>query len=354
MNHTGFRQGGAILLALFLGLIFVHCGYESEEEAAGGWFHTRGNRILTGSGETWQGRGANIHDTRSCNACTWFAPDLAEVKRRIDKLVDGWKANFIRLCLESYANSAGRVHWRNLLEDSSYLDNIKEIVRYTGTKENVMVLLSLWHDPSFTSLGWPTSETIRTWERLAVEFLNDRHVIYGLVNEPQHNYDGALNQQCWQALNDTVAAIREVERKNGGNNHLIAVQGLGGWARFLQYYLDHPITAGDGKNIVYEVHVYNPARDFPTLVTSPAEKLPVIIGEFGPAQGYMTLNECRDLLELAESLKVPYLAWTFHMRCPPNLLVDHSNGGCGAGMPLEPTEWGKLLQEFLSRNEHSR
>jgi len=32
----------------------------------------------------------------------------------------------------------------------------------------------------------------------------------------------------------------------------------------------------------------------------------------------------------------------------PNLLVDHSGGGCGDGMDLEPTQWGTILMEGLT------
>ena len=53
-------------------------------------------------------------------------------------------------------------------------------------------------------------------------------------------------------------------------------------------------------------------------------------------------------MDLAVELEVPHLAWTFHMRCPPNLLVDYSEGGCGVDMELEPTTWGVLLQDHLS------
>ncbi len=55
-----------------------------------------------------------------------------------------------------------------------------------------------------------------------------------------------------------------------------------------------------------------------------------------------------DLMARAETAGVSYLAWTFHMRCPPNLLVDNSNGGCGVGMTLTPTDWGTQLKTRLA------
>ena len=62
----------------------------------------------------------------------------------------------------------------------------------------------------------------------------------------------------------------------------------------------------------------------------------------------MTLADCEVLQVLAESRDIPYLAWTFHQRCPPNLIEDYSSGGCGVGMNLVPTDWGLQLQARLA------
>src|SRR5207248_939544 len=91
---------------------------------ASAWLHTSGNHILHSDGRTWHGRGANLHDTRSCDACTSEPPSVAEVERRIDELVDVWKANFIRLDRESYASSSGRMQWQTVLADPGYLATI--------------------------------------------------------------------------------------------------------------------------------------------------------------------------------------------------------------------------------------
>lgn len=60
--------------------------------------------------------------------------------------------------------------------------------------------------------------------------------------------------QAWAALDSAVAAIRQQEAALGQAPHIVTVQGTRGWARELAYYVDHPITAGGGKNVVYETH----------------------------------------------------------------------------------------------------
>jgi len=63
----------------------------------------------------------------------------------------------------------------------------------------------------------------------------------------------------------------------------------------------------------------------------------------------MTMDDCTYLMDRAEARDIPYLAWMFHMRCPPNLLVDNSNASCGVGVPLVPTPWGTLFKDRLAR-----
>ena len=316
----------------------------SNDSAASAWLRTSGNRILRSDGRTWHGRGANLHDTRSCDACTHEPPSVPEVERRIDELVDVWKANFIRLDLESYASSSGRVQWQTVLDDPGYLADVGSIVDYIATKPGVYVMLSIWNDPTLSSIGWPQGTTNYELATLAATFASAPHVLFGVSNEPQSNSDGALDAQVWAAMNAAVAAIRAVEDEVRVPHHIVAVQGTRDWGRQLDYYLTHPITAGGGTNVAYETHVYDPATDFPALFETAAKTLPVIIGEFGPSQG-MSETDASALLQAAEQMEIPHLAWTFHMRCSPNLLVDNSGGGCGRGMPLQPTSWGKLVKD---------
>ena len=312
-----------------------------------GWLYTRSNKIYQPDGQVWVGRGANIHDTRGCNACTYSEPDLSEVLRRIDELVDAWGATFVRLCLESYASAAGRVHWQGLRQDPQYFRDVQRIVDHVGQKPGVYLLLTIWEDPSLDADGWPTSKTRKIWKKLVKTFGNDSHVLFGVATEPKANFDGAKDPAAWRAMNSTVKTIRAIEKRRGFPSHLIAVQGTGGWARRLDYYVTHPIRAGGGDNVVYEVHVYDPPSNWSNQFEVPAETLPVIIGEYGPASGFMTLAETKQMARRASELEIPHLGWTLHMRCPPNLLVDHSGGTCGIGMPLEPTAWGRWLRRYL-------
>jgi hypothetical protein len=204
-------------------------------------------------------------------------------------------------------------------------------------------------DPSFSELGWPTATTNLVWAKLAEVFKDEPRVLFGLVNEPESNFSGAQDADVWAAMNSAVQTIRDVEAAQGTPNHVVAVQGTRQWSRVLDHYLTHPITAGGGANVAYETHVYDPQSTFAARFEIPSQTLPVIIGEFGPAAGYMTEEDTAALMVSAEAHGVPYLAWTFHQRCPPNLLVDNSAGGCGVGMTLTPTSWGTQLRNRLAR-----
>jgi hypothetical protein len=317
----------------------------------GEWLHTERNRLLSADGKPFHGRGANIQDTRSCNACSYEAPHPDEVVRRIDELVDNWKANFLRLTLESYATAEGRETWKGATDDAAYLKGLVDIVHHVEQKPGVYVEISVWHDASLDSMGWPTEKTRVLWDKLAHAFAGSPRVLFGVANEPEQNQDGAMDAYAWDAMNRTVQTIRTAE--GAGPHHIVAVQGTRMWSRSLDYYVTHPITALGGIDVVYESHSYDPPAKLDNLLNGPAKTLPVIIGEFGPVEdehlAHMTLDDCAYLMRRAEEHEIPYLAWTFHMRCPPNLLVDTSGGKCGVGMPLVPTPWGTLLKNRLAQ-----
>ena len=329
----------------------------SVQAHATGWLATSGNHIVNADGSTWIGRGANLHDTRSCGGGTALdgtaindgVTGVNEVKRRIDVLTDQWKASFIRLALES------RRPQDNYVTDANYRSKVKEIVDYIGTKPGVYVLVSIWLDPSLDANGWPTAATNTILAQLAQDFYASSHVLYGVSNEPQNNFDGAQDAQVWTRMNDAVAAIRAAESALGANRHIVTVQGTRGWARDLSYYVTHPITAGGGVNVAYETHIYNSPADFASLLlVAPTRTIPVIVGEFGPINdqwNQATVSDMQTLMDMAKANNIPHLAWTFHQYCPPNLIADtpgvawntNSTTPNWIGMPIYPTDFGQLL-----------
>ena len=318
------------------------------------WLYTSGPNLFQTGARQWVGRGVNIHDTRSCDACTWIQPQVTEVLRRIDEVVDIWGANLLRLNLESYSVASGRLQHRSISEDRAYLSDIERIVHHIGQKDGVYVILNLWRDPTLDDTGAPTEQTQEILQLLVDSFYDAPQVIFSVSPGIRQNDTGALDSVSWGAMNDAVTSIRDRERQLTSSRHLVIVPGLSAQGSDLSYYIDHPITAGGGENIVYETKIFQGRSSFDQLLTNPAQTLPVLIGEFGPRDTpphMMTQSEALALIQEAERLNVSWAAWSFHMRCVSSaMLVDQTNNGCGIGMPLQPTEWGIAIQSQLGLN----
>ncbi|PRW39381.1 Cation efflux system related [Chlorella sorokiniana] len=289
--------------------------------------YTDGAAIKWKNGTRFSGRGCNIQDTRSCVACVG-QQNASEVIRRMDFAITSMGARMFRLDMETYGAGDEALQWcyPNCNVDAAYLNDLDTIVTWVANKHpGVQVLLAAWNSKrgwGATDLEWPTATTIALWRTVVTKLGKHPHVWWGVTNEPEYNFDGAQDAQVWQAMNAAVAAIRATEKDLGQYPHIITVQGTRAWARPLEYYVTHPITAGSGVNVAYETHPYNPAADFASLWVKPAQKLPVYIGEFGPVDGSMTSADAETLMQTANSLGIPWTAWTLHMRCPPNLLQD--------------------------------
>jgi len=314
----------------------------------------QGNHILL-RGKPFHGRGANLHDVRSCSACSFAPPDPAGIDRWADELIDQWGANFIRFVLSSKSApyNAYEVQWKNLVDDPAYLQTIVQNVAHMTQKRGVYVLVTLFMDPSIKPNNndfdseWPSSsgDSNSRYKALAEAFHDNPRVLFGLTNEPHTTAQHAAELAA--VYRDAIAVIRAVEDKHGSPHHVVVVQAPGGWARDLSYFIAHPLT---GDQIAYEVHLYNHASDFHTLLEVPSATLPMIIGEYGPADP-ITDSDIKTLWRTAQELEVPYTAWAFHHTCAPNLLVASASDGCGlsakSGYNFPRTAWGDLLLAHL-------
>jgi endoglucanase len=308
------------------------------------WLHTQGNQIQHQDGTRFHGRGADIFDTRQCGGCKWAQPDVPEVIRRVDTLVDVWHANFMRFDLSAFTQSTDP-QWGDVTQDPVYLAGLVEIMTHIGTKPGVYVMITMFGHPSMDANELPTAATMPVYQKLSDTFKDMPQVLYGITNEPH----GATDAAVWTAMNNAVTAIRSMEPA-AGPHHLIAAQGTQNYARQTNYYITHPITAGGGVNIIYETHPYNPPADWTSLVVTPAQSLPLIIGEFGPVTGTMTVTDCGNLMVLAEQNEVPYAVWSFSPQCGPTLLVtEPSTVDCAGGFPLTASDWGNALIQQLAK-----
>lgn len=330
---------------------------QTDPDPAGEWLLVDGNRIVHADGTPFHGRGANLHDVRSCQACSFAPPVPDGIDRWADELIDGWHANFIRFDLSSKAEPYNEFEqqWQSLVDDPTYLAHVVQNVEHMASKPGVYVLVTLFADPSIKPNNgdfdseWPSSlgDSNSRYTALAEAFYDNPRVLLGLTNEPHTTPDH--DAELAAVYQDAIAAIRAVEDGHGTPHHIVVVQAPEGWARDLSYFVDEPLV---GDQIAYEVHPYNPASDFDALLVQPSQVLPIIIGEYGPADGYMTEADIVELWAVAQANEIPYIAWSFHQRCPPNLLEDTAPDGCGldpaTGYDFPRTAWGDMLYDHLA------
>jgi endoglucanase len=331
-----------------------------------GWLTVRGNKITTADGKPLRVRGANLGDTRSCNACTGGAPNPDGLKRWADELVDNWGATFVRFLLESYQSSEGyRTHYRNIVDDPGYYADIQEVVNHITSKPGVYVMVTMFIDSTMNQRDtgphseWPTEATMGVYRKLAEAFAENPQVLFGLMNEPHD--PPALNSELAGVFNRAITEIRTVEKARRVPQHIIVAQAAQEYARDVSYWITNPLTAEGGTNIAYEIHPYNPKTDFDRLVVQPSQRVPLIIGEFGPfslgPEFTMDDDDILALMDLAEENDIPYAGWMFHQRCPPSMLKDEGTAaydgcgfvGAGTAFTWQPTAWGTLFKNRLAQ-----
>ncbi|HTL33404.1 MAG TPA: cellulase family glycosylhydrolase, partial [Kofleriaceae bacterium] len=335
----------------------------SGGDLTGEWLIVQGNRIVHADGTPFHGRGANLHDERSCEACSFAPRNPDGLDRWADELIDNWHANFIRfdLSAKDAPYNEYEQQWENLVDDDAYFGDIVQNVEHMASKPDVYILVTLFADPTMKDntnaydSEWPSSmgDSNTRYTKLAETFADDPHVLFGLTNEPHTDFAGdnmatAHDAALATVYTNAIAAIRAVEDAHHVAHHVVVVQAPEGYARDLAYFVANPLA---GDQIAYEIHPYNPQSDFDHLIVQPAQTLPVIIGEYGPAPT-MTMGDVTALWTVAEANGVPYIAWNFHARCAPTLLVDNASDGCGlsasTGYNFPRTAYGDALFTHLT------
>jgi hypothetical protein len=327
----------------------------ADTAGASEWLDIQGGHITHADGTRFHGRGADLHDERSCEACSFMPANPDGVDRWSDELIDNWHANFIRFLLSAKTAPYNQyeVQWKSIVDDPQYLaDIVQNVTHMTG--KGAYVEVTVFMDPTMKpetadfDSEWPSSngDTLPVYRALAEAFHDNPHVLFGLTNEPHGSADH--DAELAQRYVDAIAAIRSVEDSHGTPHHIIVAQAPENYARDLTYFMANPLA---GDRIAYEVHPYNQQADFDRLIVQPNAVLPIMIGEYGPA-GVMTDTDIQALWTVAQAQEVPYIAWAFHQRCPPNMLQDTASDGCGldaaTGYNFPRTAWGDMLHDHLA------
>ncbi|MFO1464040.1 MAG: hypothetical protein U1F66_09690 [bacterium] len=108
---------------------------------------------------------------------------------------------------------------------------------------------------------------------------------------------------------------------------------------------------------LFHTHVYNAPTDFNALFLNSGKSIPVVIGEYGPINDPFhkaSVQDMQTLMSQANAAGIPYLAWTFHHYCLPNLIADKPGATWdknteteGLGMDLNPTDFGLAVKADL-------
>jgi len=203
------------------------------------------NKIYqSASNMIWAGKGVNLQDTRACGIGCQRSKD--EVIRRVDHVFDNLNLDWVRLTLE--ADNTGQT----VLNNSSYWQDIQDIVTHIGSKSGKYVQVTIFIDPYIGSdpnvPGGPSSNTVSEWMFMAETFKTQPHVMIGIVNEPRNTQatPGAA-ATLRNSMDYTVQKIRSTGAKN-----VIIVQCLD-YSRDCSLYKENPIM---DNNIAYEVHLY--------------------------------------------------------------------------------------------------
>lgn len=355
-----------LLLTISLAVFLMAASFFPSSASAAGWLYTIGNSIHNVDGSPWLAHGVNLADMRANSQC--LSPpsnNPNETIRRL-KIVAGWGANVVRIPMETWHAGTGQ---SEIVYSSAYLAAIKSIVDYaTVNYPNMYIMLTPWHDPTFdASTSLPTANTDPVYQKLVDTFYSYPNVIFGIDNEPLFApLDGAV----WDAMNHAVQTIRNQEATHAGLPHLISVQARA-YTGNVSYYASHPITAGNGTNVIYEVHVYDTTETAP--VFSAAQNIPVIVGEYGPAdtnalshydweapdyngigQGIFVLEQTAGFVSTCRANRIPFLAWAFSECDSPSMVVSSNgiqcNTACNTNVSLTNTSWGNQVQAELGNS----
>lgn len=329
-----------------------------------------GTQILNSKNEPVRLRGVN------CASLEWTSNGERHIVESVRVAIDDWRVNHIRLPL-SQDRWFGRAPEQKD-EGKTYRALVDEVVQLCASK-GVYIMLDLhWSNAGVwgEQIGqhsMPDEHSLTFWKDLAPIYANHPAVIYDLYNEPHDvSWDVWLNggeitdranrrgqtPRTFRAVG--MQQLFDAVRATGAKN-LIVVGGLD-WAYDFSGILDgRQFKDPDGNGVIYANHCYNnknqAVETWIANMEKAAEKLPIVISEFGgayfrpgetlprPRRGFggMRRNDgdwLMRVLQAIEDHQWSYTAWDFHPAAGPTLIT---------GWDYEPTpHFGVYIKLMLA------
>ena len=316
--------------------------------------HTEGTRVLDANGHPVRLQGVNI-------ASLEYRTDGDHVQESVNRAINDWKVNFIRLPL-------AQDRWFGKMEDQTdggaayraIVDHIAD----TCAAAHVYIDLDLhWSDcGKWVNVGGrlgqhnlPDQNSVVFWHDMAARYKNHPYVIFGLYNEPHDvpwdvwRNGGTVTDipARWnpdqtnityeavgmQKLYDTVRAA--------GAENVVTVGGLD-WGYDLSGVLQG--QAITGTNFVYETHPYPNKKDWDKCFGEVSSQYPVYVGEWG--FGGRNLGETDGLaygqrmMDYIKAHAIPmWTAWDFSATAGPTMFKNWR---------YEPTPFGEFVGKQLA------
>lgn len=285
----------------------------------------------------------------------WDRTGEADIKLRLRKAMNLWKANTIRIGVSSK-------FWNgNDKNAESYKKLVDELIEMVAQKGKHVIL-------DLHSFRAPDEEAVLFWKDAAVRYKNNPAVLFGLFNEPhditweEWRNGGTITENGEEKTIYGMQELIEIVRDTGADN-IVIVGGLD-WGYDLAGILENGGLLKDqqtggkalnqGNGIVYDTHIYpnkGGIASWEKKVKPMRAAAPVIAGEWGwdpndtvvlgtlsPVIDPKEIEEQSEAFE-AELLKwfdkegdgygsqMHWTAWVFHASATPSLITD--NKICG-------------------------
>lgn len=212
-----------------------------------------------------------------------YADDPGITEEEIAQIVNGWKANIIRLPFNQQ---------RVFDLGEAYLRRIDQVIEWAAGLGAYTLLDLQWLVDEIAPL--PDQQSPRLWRMLADRYYANPAVLYDLYNEP-HDV-GVADWNYWATLlTDTIRSVHI--------NSLVFVSGMD-WGYDLRgVHVDAP-------DIVYSTHVYPEKQGkWKDAFGRIAARRPVFAGEWGGWDQHVDWG--RDLARYFERLGMGWTAWSW-------------------------------------------